>query len=232
MSDTRAVTLADQLRSQGIADARVLDAMTHTPREKFVEAPFAHSAYENTALPIACGQTISQPYVVAYMTEALDVGPAMRVLEIGTGSGYQAAVLSHLCRRVYTVERHRPLFETAQARFRSLKLDNITTRYGDGSRGWAEQAPFDRILLTAAAAEVPQILTEQLKPGGVLVAPIGPISAEIGENSIESFSQQLTKMIRTETGLKREALIPVVFVPMVAGLPEGGRKPDGSERKK
>ena len=214
MSDTRATQLVDELRQEGISDERVLDAIARTPREEFIDAPFAHSAYENTALPIACGQTISQPFVVAYMTEMLDVGPEMRVLEIGTGSGYQAAVLSHLCRRVYTVERHRPLLDTARARFDKLKLANIASRHGDGFQGWPEQAPFDRILLTAAASKVPEALIEQLRPGGVLVAPIGP-PASSGPASI---SQLLTKMIRTETGVTRETLIPVVFVPMVTGI--------------
>jgi len=217
MPDTRATQLIDELRHEGIGDARVLDALARTPREEFIDSPFAHSAYENTALPIACGQTISQPFVVAYMSEVLEVGPEMRVLEIGTGSGYQAAVLSHLCRRVYTVERHRPLLDAARARFEKLKLHNIASRHGDGFQGWPEQAPFDRILLTAAAATVPHALLEQLKPGGILVAPVGPpaSSTPFGAASI---SQLLTKMIRTETGVTRETLIPVVFVPMVTGI--------------
>src|ERR1700759_372036 len=138
------------LRGQGIDDARVLGAVAPIPRDAFVEAPFATHAWDNSALPIACGQTISQPFVVAYMTQHLDVQPSHRVLEIGTGSGYQAAVLSPLCRRVYTVERHKPLLRQAQARFKALGLHNIATRHGDGFAGWAEQAPFDRILLAAA----------------------------------------------------------------------------------
>lgn len=224
LHDHRPIALVMALRKQGITDARVLSAIERCPREIFVDKPFAHSAYDNTALPIACGQTISQPYVVAYATEALDVGPAMRVLEIGTGSGYQAAVLSPLCRKVYTIERHRPLLREAEARFRALKLDNIVTRHGDGLKGWPEQAPFDRILLSAAVDEVPKILIEQLKPGGVLVAPVGSAT----NSDLESFSQLLTKMIRTETGLKREALIPVVFVPMMSGVPQEPRKLHGS----
>ncbi|HEY0281770.1 MAG TPA: protein-L-isoaspartate(D-aspartate) O-methyltransferase [Rhizomicrobium sp.] len=211
------------LRKQGITDTRVLSAIERCPREAFVDAPLAHSAYDNTALPIACGQTISQPYVVAYATEALEVGPAMRVLEIGTGSGYQAAVLSPLCRKVYTIERHKPLLREAEARFKALKLENIVTKHGDGLNGWPEQAPFDRILLSAAVPEVPQILIEQLKPGGILVAPVGPATI----SSMESFSQHLTKMIRSETGLKREALIPVVFVPMMPGVPQEPRTTHG-----
>jgi protein-L-isoaspartate(D-aspartate) O-methyltransferase len=227
--DHRPIALVMALRKNGILDARVLSSVERTPRELFVEAPFAHAAYDNTALPIACGQTISQPYVVAYASEALEIGPAMRVLEIGTGSGYQAAVLSPLCRKVYTIERHRPLLREAEARFRALKLDNIVTKHGDGLKGWPEQAPFDRILLSAAVDEVPPILIEQLKPGGILIAPVG--SAR--NAGLESFSQHLTKMIRTETGLKREALIPVVFVPMVSGVPQEMRRShDGSDNGK
>jgi protein-L-isoaspartate(D-aspartate) O-methyltransferase len=197
----------------------VLDAIERTPREAFVEAPFEHAAYNNSALPIACGQTISQPFIVAYMTQHLDVGPQMRVLEIGTGSGYQAAVLSPLCRRVYTIERHKPLLQQAQGRFRALRLDNVATRLGDGFRGWPEQAPFDRIVLSCAVEAVPPILIEQLKPGGILVAPVGTVPKSNGFGLPESFSQRLTKMIRNETGVTEEVLIPVLFVPMLPGLP-------------
>jgi len=167
-ADPRAIALIMELRKQGIADQRVLGAIERTPREAFVDAPFAVSAWDNTALPIACGQTISQPFVVAYMTQALEVGEKHRVLEIGTGSGYQTAVLSPLCRMVYTIERHKPLLQLAEARFKQLKLSNIVTRHGDGYKGWPEAAPFDRILLAAVVPEVPPILTEQLKPGGIL----------------------------------------------------------------
>jgi len=154
--DLRAQALAVELRGAGIEDEHVLGAIQSVPRELFVDLPFAHAAYDNSALPIACGQTISQPYVVAYMTAALEIGASMRVLEIGTGSGYQAAVLSRLCRRVYTVERHRPLLEEAGRRFRALSLENVVTKLGDGYQGWAAQAPFDRILITAAVHEVPR----------------------------------------------------------------------------
>jgi len=225
--DHRSIALVMALRKQGITDARVLSAIERTPREAFVEEPFAYQAYDNTALPIACGQTISQPYVVAVATQALELGENMRVLEIGTGSGYQAAVLSPLCRKVYTVERHKPLLRQAEARFKALKLENIVTMHRDGLNGWPEQTPFDRILLSAAVAEVPPFLIEQLKPGGILVAPVGP-SANF---ETESFSQLLTKMIRIETGLKREALIPVVFVPMMPGLPQEMRKPHDNSDK-
>jgi protein-L-isoaspartate(D-aspartate) O-methyltransferase len=225
MTDPRAIQLVMALRKQGITDMRVLNAMERTPRELFVEEAFGTSAYQDSALPIACGQTISQPYIVAFMTEALAVGEKMRVLEIGTGSGYQSAVLAPLCRKIYTIERHRPLLRAAQARFKALKLDNIVTKLGDGYKGWPEQAPFDRIVVTAAFPEVPESLIAQLKPGGIMIVPVGE------QRPGESISQLLTKIIRTETGVKREALIPVMFVPMVPGLPREPQKADERERK-
>jgi protein-L-isoaspartate(D-aspartate) O-methyltransferase len=225
MTDPRAIQLVMALRKQGITDMRVLNAMERTPRDLFVEEAFGSSAYQDSALPIACGQTISQPYIVAFMTEALAVGEKMRVLEIGTGSGYQAAVLAPLCRKVYTIERHRPLLRAAQARFNALKLDNIVTKLGDGYKGWPEQAPFDRIVVTAAFPEVPESLIAQLKPGGIMIVPVGE------QRPGESISQLLTKIIRTEDGVKREALIPVMFVPMVPGLPREPQKADERERK-
>jgi protein-L-isoaspartate(D-aspartate) O-methyltransferase len=230
--DPRLIALLMALRKQGVTDSKVLSAIEQTPREAFVADPFTHAAYDNSALPIACGQTISQPYVVAVSTEALELDAKCRVLEIGTGSGYQAAVLSRLCRRVYSVERHWPLHIEAGRRFQALKIDNIATRHGDGFDGWPEQAPFDRILFTAAVKEVPAKVIEQLKPGGILVAPVGETTGpNLGSPDLESFSQLLTKMIRTETGLKTEALIPVVFVPMLPGLPQETRDTDGrSER--
>src|SRR5882724_4437502 len=173
--DPRRTHLMAELRKQGIADERVLRAIADTPRELFVDEPFLASAYNNSALPIACGQTISQPFVVAYMSEHLDLGENMRVLEIGTGSGYQAAILSPLCRRVYTIERHRPLLEQARARFSELKLHNVVALHGDGFAGWPEQAPFDRILLSCAVQQVPQALVDQLKLGGNLIAPVGSV---------------------------------------------------------
>jgi len=219
--DARGARLAELLRAEGIGDEGVLGAIASIPRELFVDTPFAHAAYENTALPIACGQTISQPYVVAYMTEALEPGPRMRVLEIGTGSGYQAAVLSKLCRRVYTIERHKPLLDAAETRFRELKLENVVSRLADGAQGWPEQAPFDRILLTAATEKVPPALLGQLTPGGVLIAPLGRVGPSGLFGGSESICQLLTKIIRTDTGFHEEGLIPVVFVPMVAGVPGG-----------
>jgi protein-L-isoaspartate(D-aspartate) O-methyltransferase len=218
MTDHRPIALVMALRKLGIANERVLSAIERTPRGAFVDQPFEASAFENTALPIACGQTISQPYVVAYMTEALDLDPKHRVLEIGTGSGYQTAVLSPLCRMVYTIERHKPLLAEAEARLKKLKLANIVVRHGDGFKGWPEAAPFDRIILTAVVSEVPAILIEQLKPNGMLVAPVGGPPSPVG------ISQYLTKMIKTETAVKEQKLIPVVFVPMLPGVPTEQRR--------
>ena len=164
---------------------------------------------KNTALPIAQGQTISQPGVVAFMTQAAQIGPRMKVLEIGTGSGYQAAVLSRLCRRVYTVERHRDLLREAETRFADLRLNNITTRHGDGNLGWPEQAPFERILVTAATPEIPPGLEEQLGEGGILVIPLG-------QNHTE---QQLVRCTKTASGIDRDVLWQVRFVPLVSGVP-------------
>jgi protein-L-isoaspartate(D-aspartate) O-methyltransferase len=225
MTDPRVIELVMALRRQGISDARVLDAIERTPRDVFVDKPFENAAYDNSALPIACGQTISQPYVVAFATQALEIQPNHRVLELGTGSGYQAAVLSPLCRMVYTVERHKPLLTEAEARFKKLGLTNIVTRHGDGLKGWAEAAPFDRILLSAAVSEVPQILIDQLKPAGILIAPVG------GEaDAARGVFQNLTKIINSEAGIKRQTLLPVMFVPMIEGLPQDARKADGENR--
>lgn len=182
--------------------------MEALPRELFVPSPFESRAYENAALPIAQGQTISQPYTVACMTVALKVGARMKVLEVGTGSGYQAAVLARLCRRVYTIERYRTLLQEAEARFAALDLHNITTRHGDGGKGWPEQVPFDRILVTAAAADIPAALVDQLKPGGIMVLPVG---AEEG-------NQVIVRLEKTANGLVREDLMPTRFVPLVDGV--------------
>jgi protein-L-isoaspartate(D-aspartate) O-methyltransferase len=199
-----------ELRRAGIGDARVLGAIEKTPREKFVPPDFADQAYENTALPIAAGQTISQPYVVALMTEKLEPGERHNVLEIGTGSGYQTAILARLCRRVFTIERHRELLREAEKRFAELRLTNIVCRVGDGAKGWREQEPYDRVIVTAAAAEIPPALIDGLAPGGILVAPVGE----------EHRDQQLVRIRRTEAGdLVREDLGRVRFVPLVAGLP-------------
>jgi protein-L-isoaspartate(D-aspartate) O-methyltransferase len=199
------IALVMSLRKQGIRNIDVLSAMELVPREMFVHPSFVDQAYYDMALPIDCGQTISQPYVVAYMTEQLMVGKGDKVLEIGTGSGYQAAVLSHLARRVFTIEVHKDLQLQAQERFRQLGLDNIHTRCGDGREGWPEQASFDRIIVTAAAAEVPPPLLEQLALGGRLVMPVG-----------DTRETQLIAVIeRTDRGYEQEQALPVRFVPLV-----------------
>jgi len=204
------IELIMSLRRQGIRDKRVLNAIERIPREVFIDANFRKQAYEDHALPIECGQTISQPFIVAYMTEQLQVGDRMKVLEVGTGSGYQAAVLSKLCRRVYTIERYRTLLRDAVKRFDQLHLHNITSKIGDGADGWPEQAPFDRIIVTAAAPSIPQKLVEQLKPGGIMIVPVG-ITSGRGE-------QNLVRIERTEEGVKRNDLMPVRFVPLVEGV--------------
>jgi protein-L-isoaspartate(D-aspartate) O-methyltransferase len=195
------------LRKRGISDAAVLRAMDEVPREHFVDKPFLDSAYADQALPIACGQTISQPYVVAYMSEHLRVQGDHRVLEIGTGSGYQAAVLSRLARDVITIERYRTLAETARSRLASLGYDNVEVRVGDGLAGVPERAPFDRIIITAAAETVPDALVGQLAVGGVMLLPLGPHAG----------AQQLVRLTKDEGGIKREDLIGVRFVPLLPG---------------
>jgi protein-L-isoaspartate(D-aspartate) O-methyltransferase len=195
------------LRRRGIGDAAVLRAMEEVPREYFVGPELTDAAYYDQALPIACGQTISQPYVVAYMTEQLGIHPHDRVLEIGTGSGYQAAVLAKLAREVVTIERYRTLAETARKRFDQLGIRNIEVLTGDGLLGAPNHAPFQRIIVTAAAEEIPQTLLDQLLPGGVMVLPLGPHGGP----------QQLVKLTKTEEGLKREDLILVRFVPLLHG---------------
>jgi len=203
--------LLSELRRQGVSEPRVLAALERAPRHLFVAEPFLDRAYENIALPIGRGQTVSQPLVVGLMTQALAVGERMKVLEVGTGSGYQAAVLAPLCRRLYTIERHRPLLGQAEARFRRLRLHNITTRHGDGSRGWPEQAPFDRIIVTAAAPDVPPALVAQLKPDGVMVLPLG----EVG-----GLDQDLVRITLTPHGIDIHPFLPVRFVPLVEGVGE------------
>ena len=196
------------LRRRGISNQAVLRALDEVPREYFVAAAFTDSAYADQALPIDCGQTISQPYVVAYMTEQLDVEPQHRVLEIGAGSGYQAAVLSRLAREVVTIERYRTLADMACDRLKTLGYGNVTVRVGDGMAGAPEKAPFDRIIVTAAAAEVPQALTDQLAEAGKMVLPVGPRDG----------AQYIVKLIKTAGGgLTRENLIAVRFVPLLPG---------------
>ncbi|MBE1284815.1 MAG: protein-L-isoaspartate(D-aspartate) O-methyltransferase [Rhodobacteraceae bacterium] len=196
------------LRSKGVTDDRVLTAMEEVDRGPFVRGIFTDRAYEDMPLPIACGQTISQPSVVGLMTQALQVSPRDKVLEVGTGSGYQAAVLSKLARRVYTVERHARLVREAKQIFEAMDLANITTMVADGSFGLPDQAPFDRILVTAAAEDPPGPLLAQLKIGGIMVVPVGQSDAV----------QTLIRVHRTETGFDYDELRPVRFVPLLEGL--------------
>ena len=198
------VSLVMSLRKKGIGDIEVLRAMELVPREVFVPRAFKDQAHYDMALPIECGQTISQPYVVAYMSDVLRTRKSDRILEIGTGSGYQAAVLSYLGRRVYTVEIHRELQLSAQKRFEQLRLDNIVTRLADGCKGWQEQAPFDRIIVSAAAATIPPALLGQLALGGRLVMPVGKHRDD----------QRITIVDHTDKGLEREQGIAVRFVPL------------------
>ncbi len=196
------------LRSRGVTNGEVLKAMEQTPRAEFLEGIFQERAYEDTPLPIACGQTISQPTVVGLMTQALELTRRSKVLEIGTGSGYQAAILSRLARRVYTVERHRRLARRARELFQRLGLHHITVIPGDGSLGLPEQAPFDRIILTAAAEDPPQPLVDQLREGGIMVLPVGQSNAV----------QTLIRIEKTATGLDYTDLGAVRFVPLVEGV--------------
>lgn len=192
------------LRGMGFMDARVLSALETVPREYFVPESLQPHAYENSSLPIAYDQTISQPYIVAIMTEALALGGREMVLEIGCGSGYQAAILAQLCRRVYSIERLKPLLVDAENRLRHLRVTNISFRHGDGSKGWPEIAPFDRIIMTCGCDEIPDLLLQQLKIGGIMVAPIGSQRA-----------QRLVRIERQEHGFQYDELMPVTFVPLI-----------------
>jgi len=198
------------IRSRGITDSRVLNAMEKIDRRKFLKGVFEEKAYQDIPLPIACGQTISQPSIVAQMTQSLNVTPRCKVLEIGTGSGYQAAILSRLARRVYTLERHLELIIQAQNVFDNLNLSNITAMRSDGSRGLPGQAPFDRILLTAAAEDPPAPLLEQLKVNGIMVLPVGQ------SDSV----QTMIKITKTEKGLSYHEMGEVRFVPLIEGIAE------------
>ena len=207
-ADPRLAKLVLALRSQGVTDPAVLSAIERTPRDLFTEERFKELAWENQALPIECGQTISQPYIVGLMTQALTLEPRARVLEIGTGSGYQTAVLSRLSRLVYSLERYRTLLKQAEARFATLGLTNIITKFADGGKGWAEQAPFDRIIVTAAAPAEPIELLTQLKPNGVLVAPVG-----------KGTVQELIRYAGDgRGGFRAEILCEVRFVPLLDGV--------------
>lgn len=200
------------LRSKGVTNARVLGAMESVDRGPFVKGIFAQRAYEDMPLPIVCGQTISQPSVVGLMTQALEISPRDKVLEIGTGSGYQAAILSKLARRVYTIDRHRRLVVEAREVFDQLKMTNITALVADGSFGLAEQAPFDRIIVTAAAEDPPGPLLAQLKEGGIMVLPVGQSDAV----------QHLIRVRKTAEGLEYDEMRAVRFVPLLEGLGKDG----------
>ena len=196
------------LRSSGVTNKRVLTAMEIIDRRSYVSDTFADNAYEDTPLPIGCGQTISQPSIVAIMTEALDVQPRDKVLEIGTGSGYQAAILSQLARRIYTIDRHSILVQAARNVFKEQDIPNITTFTADGSRGLPDQAPFDRIIVTAASEDPPSTLLDQLRLGGIMVLPVGQSDS----------MQRLVKIKKTENGLEYHELRSVRFVPLLEGL--------------
>ncbi len=197
--------LLEQLRKQGISDEKLLHAMETVPRERFVDEAFQHKAYENTALPIGLGQTISQPYTVARMTELLRLSPQSKVLEIGTGSGYQTAILAHLVEHVFSVERIKGLQWQAKRRLKQLDLHNISTRHGDGWEGWPSRGPFDAIIVTAAPPEIPQDLLAQLAEGGIMVLPVG------------EQNQTLQRIQRRANDFTIETIEAVRFVPLVKG---------------
>ena len=196
------------LRRRGISDQAVLRAMEEIPREIFVAPANRTDAYRDSALGIACGQTISQPFVVAYMTEQLQLQKHHRVLEIGTGSGYQAAILSRLCRQVLTIERYRTLADSARARLEKIGCDNVEVMLGDGFDIPAGAGNFDRIIVTAAMEQIPETLTARLEPGGILIAPVGPHQG----------TQTLIRVTRTDAGFDRKALVDVRFVPALPGI--------------
>ena len=206
-NDEKKMQFILSVRSKGVVDDNVLKAIESLNREHFLKGVFAQRAYEDTPLPIECGQTISKPSVVGIMTQALKITTRDKILEIGTGSGYQTAILSKLARRVYSVERFKPLYDEARQIFKQLNLNNITPIWGDGSQGIVEQQPFDRIIVTAAAEDPPPILLNQLKVGGIMIIPVGQ-SDEI---------QKLIKVERTETNFKYEDLCDVRFVPLLEG---------------
>ncbi|MXW91137.1 MAG: protein-L-isoaspartate(D-aspartate) O-methyltransferase [Rhodospirillaceae bacterium] len=207
IAETRKIRLIMELRQGGVTQTDVLTAIEKTPREEFVPELFRESAYDNRPLPIGADQTISQPLIVGLMTQALAPDRRCKVLEIGTGSGYQTAILARLARRVYSVERIRDLYLEAVQRFDRLGIGNVTARIGDGGLGWPEQAPFDRIIVTAAADRVPQALLDQLRIGGSLVIPVGA----------EGAAQTLWRIERTGEGFEEEPLTGVRFVPLVSG---------------
>ena len=207
-NEARTRMVDQQLAGRDIRDPRVLDAMRRVPRHEFVPEALRGSAYTDSPLPIGHDQTISQPYIVAYMSEALELEPSHRVLEIGTGSGYQAAILGELAAEVYTIEIVAPLAERARATLKQLGSENVHVRTGNGYLGWPEEAPFDRVMVTAAPDAVPQPLIEQLKIGGLMAIPVG-----VG-------TQELRILRRTDRGIETLRTLPVRFVPMT-GKPKG-----------
>lgn len=212
------IRLLMHLRRRGITCPNVLGAIETIPREIFIPSSFQHQSYEDMALPIGLGQTISQPLVVATMTQALELTDRHKVLEIGTGSGYQASILAKLARRVYTMERHKPLLDMAEQRFAEMRLRNITAMNGDGMKGWPVQAPFDRIIVTAAAhGDIPQTLLDQMAIGGIMVAPVGP-------NDVDQTLVRITRY--GENDYRREALFSVRFVPLLPEVAEETRDID------
>ena len=207
MVDVRTIRLILELRESGISDPKVLSAIEQTPREKFIPKAFKNQAYENIALPIGEEQTISQPLIVALMTEALELKKNNKVLEIGTGCGYQTSILSLLSRRVYTIERIKSLLINAEINFKKLKLTNIVTKHADGNLGWKEQIPFDRIIFTAATKKISESIFNQIKDNSIIVAPM-----------ITNTSQVLTKFIKRNNKLNSEKISDVLFVPNVSGI--------------
>ncbi|MCW5700571.1 MAG: protein-L-isoaspartate(D-aspartate) O-methyltransferase [Rhodospirillales bacterium] len=205
--DSRKIRLVMKMRSAGVSDTRVLAVVERIPRDLFTPPAFQDKAYEDTALPISYHQTMSAPVVVALMTQALEVGDRQKVLEVGTGSGYQAAILSRLCRRVYTIERYRDLLNDAEERFKELGITNITSRVGDGTFGWPEQAPFERIIVTAAATDIPPLLGKQLADGGIMVLPIDDGAG----------GQSLIRVRRHGSEFDTEDIGEARFVPLVPG---------------
>ncbi|MEG9883367.1 MAG: protein-L-isoaspartate(D-aspartate) O-methyltransferase [Hyphomicrobiales bacterium] len=206
--DNRRIQLLMQLRNQGIRSTRVLEAIEKVPRDAFVPQAFADQSYTDQPLPIACGQTISQPYIVAFMSEHLKLTDRMKVLEVGTGSGYQTAILAYLARRVYTLERYGRLLHSAEQAFKTLRINNVVCMVADGLNGWPAQAPFDRIIVTAAVRDVPRSLVDQLDIGGIMIIPL----------DISPGKQELRRITRTDEGVQFEALLPVRFVPMIKGV--------------
>ncbi len=205
--DSRKIRLIMEMRRSGVHDRRIIAAIEQTPREIFVPDAFRDRAYEMTALPIGCSQTVTDPLEIARTVQALAPQSNSKMLEIGTGSGYQASILARVCKRIYTIERFRSLLAEAEKRFTEQKLFNVISQVGDGARGWPEQAPFDRIVVSAAAEDIPPLLADQLATGGVMLVPVGDTPVD----------QRMIRVTRTETGFDSEELWPTRFVPLTEG---------------